>query len=261
MIMQPAILALLLGSILVSFMVVYAAGYGVSILRNWDLKDGSELQLNLERKTYLISTVMSYTFGFQLLSLFLFIFCADKLSGLFVGAMCAAGTLNMNGFGYPALIFKIINFILGGVWLIVNYTDNRAFDYPLIKKKYAFLLVVAPFILCEMALQGAFFLNLDPHIITSCCGSLFSPEGKGLGALFLSSLPTVPMKIVFYAAVILTGVSGFMFYSRGRPVTGYFFSLMSIITFSVAVAALISFISLYIYQLPTHHCPFCILQK
>jgi hypothetical protein len=29
----------------------------------------------------------------------------------------------------------------------------------------------------------------------------------------------------------------------------------------VAVVALISFISLYFYELPTHHCPFCILQR
>jgi hypothetical protein len=28
----------------------------------------------------------------------------------------------------------------------------------------------------------------------------------------------------------------------------------------VSIAALISFISLYYYELPTHHCPFCILQ-
>jgi hypothetical protein len=29
----------------------------------------------------------------------------------------------------------------------------------------------------------------------------------------------------------------------------------------VSVAALISFIALYFYELPTHHCPFCILQR
>ena len=261
MILHPAVLALCAGSLVVTFMVLSAAFYGMKILKHWDLKSGSELQLNLERQTYLISTIMSYAFGFQLFSLFLFIFTADTLAGLFTGAMCAAGTLNVNGFGYPALLFKIINFILGGVWLIVNYTDNRAIDYPLIKKKYAFLLVVAPFILVEMVLQGAYFLNLDAHVITSCCGSLFSPEGEGIGALFVSTLPTVPMKIVFYAAVILTVISGFLFYNRGRPVTGYFFALMSIITFVVSVSALISFISLYFYQLPTHHCPFCILQK
>jgi hypothetical protein len=31
--------------------------------------------------------------------------------------------------------------------------------------------------------------------------------------------------------------------------------------FIVSIAALISFISLYFYELPTHHCPFCILQQ
>jgi hypothetical protein len=39
------------------------------------------------------------------------------------------------------------------------------------------------------------------------------------------------------------------------------FSGLSMVTFVVAVAALISFICLYIYELPSHHCPFCILQK
>ena len=33
------------------------------------------------------------------------------------------------------------------------------------------------------------------------------------------------------------------------------------ITFLVSLASIISFISVYYYELPTHHCPFCILQK
>ncbi len=259
MIMHPAVIALSVGSVIVAFMIIYSAFYGVKILRHWDLKSGSELQLKLERKTYLISTVMSYAFCFQLFSFFLFIFTADKLSSLFVGAMCAAGTLNVNGYGYPALFFKMVNFIFGGVWLIVNGTDNRAIDYPLIKKKYLFLLVIGPFIIAEMVLQGAYFLQLSPHVITSCCGSLFSPEAKGVGAAF-TAFPSVPVKIVFFAAMILTFISGFFFYRRGKKRLGFFFALMSVVTFVLSVAALISFISLYVYQLPTHHCPFCILQ-
>ncbi len=260
MIMHPAIIALFVGSLVVSFMVLYAASYGVRIVRRWDLRSGSEVQLNLERQTYLISTVMSYAFCFQLFSLFLFIFTADKLSSLFVGAMCAAGTLNINGYGYPTLLFKIVNFILGGVWLVVNYTDNRAIDYPLIKKKYLLLLGITPLILTEMVLQGAYFLNLDAHVITSCCGSLFSPEAKGAGAL-LPSFPTIPAKIAFFASVFLTSASGLLFIRRGMVPVGYGFSFLSALTFVVSVAALICFISLYFYQLPTHHCPFCILQK
>jgi hypothetical protein len=260
MIIQPAIIALFVGSILVSCMVLYAACYGANILENWDLQDGSELQLGLERKTYLISTVMAYAFGFQLLSLFLFVFTADRLSGLFAGAMCAAGTLNVNGYGYTTLIFKILTFLLGGVWLIVNYTDNRAFNYPLIKIKYSFLLIITPFILAEMFIQGAYFFNLKADVITSCCGSIFSPESPGIKAS-LTALPSIPMKIVFYTAMTITAVSGFYFYLKGRAAAGVIFSVMAVITFTVSIAALISFISLYIYELPTHHCPFCILQK
>jgi len=37
--------------------------------------------------------------------------------------------------------------------------------------------------------------------------------------------------------------------------------LLSSLTFVVAAASLVSFICLYFYELPSHHCPFCILQK
>jgi hypothetical protein len=203
---------------------------------------------------------MSYAFGFQLLSLFLFIFTADKLSSLFVGAMCAAGTLNVNGFGYPTILLKIFNFLLGGIWLILNYTDNRAVDYPLIKTKYLFLLIITPFIFAEMVTQGAYFLNLKANVITSCCGSLFSPESTGMGAS-LTALPGIPMKILFFAVMSITLMSGLYFFLKSRASAGLFFSIMTLVTFAVSIAALISFISLYFYELPTHHCPFCILQK
>jgi hypothetical protein len=240
-------------------MVLYATRYGISIQRHWDLQSGSERQLELEKKTYLISTIMSYAFAFQLFSLFLFIFTADELNTLFTGAMCAAGTLNVNGFGYPALSLKIINFILGGAWLVANYTDNRAFDYPLIRRKYLFLIAITPFVIAETVVQGAYFLGLKPHVITSCCGSLFSPEGEGVSAS-LADLPTMPMRIMFYVGMGIAVVSGLLFISKGSRV-GYVFSMASIFTFVVSVASLISFISLYFYELPTHRCPFCILQK
>jgi hypothetical protein len=37
--------------------------------------------------------------------------------------------------------------------------------------------------------------------------------------------------------------------------------MSSAITLLVSLASILSFISLYFYELPTHHCPFCILQK
>ena len=68
------------------------------------------------------------------------------------------------------------------------------------------------------------------------------------------------MKIVFYSTIGLLIISGIFFY-RTVDWSGYLFSFVSTAAFVVSIAALISFISLYFYELPTHHCPFCIMQK
>ena len=257
MIFHPLVIALYVSSVLIAFMVLYAAYFGLQILRRWDLKSGSEMQLALERRTYLISTLLAYGFGAQLLSLFLFAFTADQLHSFFVGAMCAAGTLYVNAYGYPAFVLKIVNFLLAGLWLLVNYVDNRGYDYPLIRRKYSFLLIIAPLIVLEAVLQANYFLSMRPDIITSCCGTLFSIGEKSLVSEIVA-LPSAPMKVVFYGSMTLTFAAGILFYRQGRG--GYFFSLMSAVTFVVSILSILSFISLYFYELPTHHCPFCILQ-
>jgi len=174
-----------------------------------------------------------------------------------VGAMCAAGTLNVNGYGYPALVLKIVNFMLAGAWLSVNYVDNRAYDYPLVRKKYLFLLIITPLVLAETAALANYFLRLDPAIITSCCGSLFSANTGSITSEIVS-LPAKPLGIFFGLSIVAAIASGLFFYFRGKG--AYLFSVIAAATFVVAVLSLISFISPYIYELPTHHCPFCILQ-
>lgn len=258
MIYHPSIVALFVASLLIALMTVYSAYYGVQILRKWDIKSGSESQLILERRTYLISTILTYVFVFEIVSLFLHIYTADQLHTLFVGAMCAAGTLKVNSYGYPALILKTINFIAAGLWLLLNYMDNRGFDYPLIRKKYSFLLIITPFILTEAYLQGRYFLLLRPDIITSCCGSLFS-TGTGTLPSDIAALPPRPMEAAFFLSSAAMVAAGLYFYLRNRG--GYVFAGLSAAQLLISIAAILSFISPYFYELPTHHCPFCILQK
>lgn len=256
MIFHPAIIALLTGSLLTCAMLAYAAGYGALIIRDWDIKSGSELQLRLEQRTYLISTIMSYGMGFQALSLFLFIFTADGLHPYFIGAMCAAGCLKVNAWGYPTLLLKVLNAILAGLWLILNRTDNRAYDYPLIRIKYALLLAIVPLFVTETILQGLYFIGLKPEIITSCCGTLFTSDAKGITADILS-FPTKWVEIAFFAAMACTLAQGAIFTTKAK--WAYAYSAWSGVTFLLSIVALISFVSLYFYELPTHHCPFCIL--
>jgi hypothetical protein len=258
-ILNPTVIANLLASYVSTGMLVYAAYYGAQILKHWDIESGDELQLILERKTYLISTLLSYVCGLQLLSLFLYIFTADALCPLFVGAMCAAGTLNVNAFGYPTLVLKILNFILAGLWLVLNHADNQGYDYPLIKKKYLLLAFVAPFIVLETVLESAYFLGMQADVITSCCGSLFSSEKAGGLGSEIASLPAIPMLRIFYGAMLITLGSGLFFYLKGKG--GYLYAGLSLLMFVISLIAIVSFISLYIYELPTHHCPFCIIMQ
>ena len=258
MILHPAIIALLVSSGLMSFLVLYAAFYGIRIIMSWNLQSGSSQQIELERRTYLISTVLTYVFGFQLISLFLYVYTTDSLCTLFTGAMCAVGTLNVNRFGYPVLFLKVLNFLLAGLWLIVNTADNRGYDYPLIRKKYVFLLAIAPLLIAETVLQASYFLALHPDVITSCCGSLFSGSEEALVS-DLSAFPAALMKMLFPACMALTFSIGVFFYWKGKG--GYLFSALSAASFLVSLASILSFIAPYVYELPTHHCPFCLLQK
>ncbi len=258
MILHPAIIALLAGSALVAFMLLYSSWYGIEVIRKWDLRSGSELQLSLEKKTYLISTMMAYAMGFQLISLFLFVYTADSLCSLFTGAMCAAGTLNVNDFGYPVFLLKLVNFLFGGLWLVLNYTDNRAYDYPMIRKKYFFLIALMPLVLAEVFLQARYFFGLEAEIITSCCGSLFSSSDRS-AAPGIFALPVRLSTGIFYGWHIFVLGLGVFFYKTGKG--AYFFGIASLLLFFISGWALIQFISLYIYELPTHHCPFCMLKQ
>ena len=94
MFFKPGIIALFISSLLVSGMMLYASFYGMLILKYWDINSGSETQLRLERKTYLISTIIGYAFGFQLLSFFLFIYTADALHP-FLPAPCVPWVRSM----------------------------------------------------------------------------------------------------------------------------------------------------------------------
>lgn len=258
MIVNPAVIGLVTCSFLASAAAIQASFIGIQIIRGWDISSGSEKQITLERKTYLVSTFLNYVMGCELLSLFLFVSMADRMHTLFIGAMCAAGTLNANLYGYPTLMLKTTNFLLCGVFIIINYLDNKGFDYPLIRFKYGFMLGITPLILLETVFLFQYQAGLEPEIITSCCGALFG-EGADKVASEVAHLPSLAMKMVFYVCLALTLIAGARFCAKGKGAISY--SILNAGLFVISLASVISFISLYFYELPTHHCPFCLLQK
>ncbi|RJQ49977.1 MAG: hypothetical protein C4530_22410 [Desulfobacteraceae bacterium] len=258
MILNPAIIALIGGGILVCAFAVYAAANGILILRHWDLASGSDRQLGLERKTYLISTIFSYLLAFEFFGLFLFVYTTDHIHDLFVGAMCAAGTLKVNDYGYVTLVVKMAAFASCGIWMIVNHTDSKGYDYPLIRSKYKFLLPITGILLLENFLQYRYFTGLRADVITSCCGVLFSVDAENVAG-GMAALPAYGTQISFFLSIALSMRTGAHFLLTGRGVK--LFSLLVSGTMILSLVAVVSFISVYYYELPTHHCPFCLLQK
>ncbi len=258
MLFQPAIIALLLASGVAVAMLAAASPFAVQVIRQWDIASGSERQLALERRTYLFSTLAAFIMTVQLVALLLFVFNADRMSEMFVGAMCAVGALNVNPYGFPALIAQMAVFFLAASWLAVNHVDTRAPDYPLVRIKYALLLVLLPALLLSFGLQLKYFLGLKADVITSCCGSLFSGDAKGLAAE-VASLKPLPAMFVFYGTIAVS--TGLTFaHARTHRHAYLAAAAASAAAFAATLVGVLSFVSLYIYEHPNHHCPFCILK-
>ena len=56
--------------------------------------------------------------------------------------------------------------------------DQQAGDYPIIRPKYVGLLLLTPLVALDLVQQVRFFAGLEPEIVTSCCGALFSESGS-----------------------------------------------------------------------------------
>lgn len=254
---NPGIIALLLTSALTASMLCYAALFAMGLLRRWDLQSGSSMQLMMERKTYLISMLLAYALGFEILALFLFIQTAEGLHTLFVGAMCAAGTLNVNPFGYPTLLVRVLLATMAGVWLVLNWMDSKAPDYPIIRARYWLIIFMAPLALASAVLSWLYLTGLRADVITSCCGTLFSQGGGSVSEDIQISGPDL-VRVAYLTITALTFIIGVTYYVTARWART--FATLSALMLPLSLLALTSWISPYIYELPTHHCPFCMIQ-
>ncbi len=262
-------LSLVLCSIVVLFLIANAARTGVRVLRYWNQASDSNLQISLENETWLASTLIEFALAVQGLSLLLFILAADSYSQVIAGAMCATGSLLANEFGLPTLYLKLAGFFLYGFWILLHQIDIRSEVYPLVRIKYLYLLLLIPFILADIIFQTLYIANLDPDIITSCCAVVFS-DAAGEGGNLLGSLPQTIMLWLYYGTIaVLLGLALLMNNriprlklsgKRVQSSLSFLYATGWLWFFGLALAVITSVISSYIYAMPFHRCPFCIIK-
>jgi hypothetical protein len=260
MILNPWVISMYVGILGMALLYSYALTISAQIVRYWDINSMEEGQLILERKAYLSSTIIQYGLGIEIVSIVLFYMTLESMAEVIPGAMCATGALKANIYGFPALFLKMAVAFVCAVWIIIHHVDTKLEDFHLTRFKYRCLFVLAPLLLCDLTLQFLYFLNLDPNVITSCCGVVFEIEGEGFGSS-MASLPPETMMLTFFISIPILLSMGYFLATKKSAIGYYLYSLFGLILFVISILGIISFVAPYIYEMPTLHCPFNIMRR
>lgn len=236
---------ILLALLMIAFLFI------IPILKNWDFSQTSSNQYRLEKRSYLINTIIYFSLFIKIFLIGYFIYTVDLLSSIIPGAMCATGVFGFNDYGYLLLINKIVLLFFSLLWIVVNHIDLKRKNFPYFKTKSYLFLIIILLVLSEVILDVLYFSNLSTESLATCC-SVFYDTSKSSPLPFGLSITNV--LILFYVFFIS------LLFSNHKKYLLSSFILNSLFIY-IGYYALIYFFGTYIYQLPTHHCPFCMLQK
>lgn len=251
--LTPQIVALLVLDVIFIFFGLIAFFLSVKIALLWNAKATTPLQYKLYQQSYLVAVIIKYLFVLKLPLFLFFIFTCDTLSSIITGAMCASGVVNSVDFGLNLTLFKLVNLYLFGFWLLLHHADMKEETQPFTKLKFFLFTLFAIPLFVEIFLEIDFFTSLNISKIVSCCGTLFSAASTSSVSLLFLVNANVWM-LLFYASFAVVIVA---YKVKNTPLL----ILSNIFLCFFAIVSLILFFSPYVYELPTHHCPFCLLQS
>jgi len=219
----------------------------------WERDATTKKQYTLQLQSYLGATIIKFIFYLKIPLFLFFIYTLDSLAHLLPGAMCGAGVVNATVYGTPLLFIKILNVYLFGYWIVLHKEDMQTKTQIYMKRKFFIYLIAYFLLLGEIILEFQLFGGLDVSKVVDCCGAIFSTTDKSYLAEVLGMNTTLLLTLFYgvFSALIIA------FIVKNR----YFFSLVNLLYLIISLIALIAFFGTYIYELPTHHCPFCLLQK
>jgi len=252
-------IALAICGLVVLFLMGIAVRSGLRVLLYWDPASDSNRQIRLENEIWLTSTLVEYALAIQIVSLILFVLAADFYSHSITGAMCATGSFLADRYGIPALIIKIGGVFFYGFWIVLHRLDIRSEKYPLVRVKYFYLLLLFPLLLLDLTLESLFVYGLKPDIITSCCAVVFD-DASGGGTNLLSGFGHTVNMVSFYGTLGVIVMAGFLLLRHWRRFLALLFGCFCLGFFFLALTVITAEFSSYIYAMPFHKCPFCILK-
>jgi hypothetical protein len=253
MILMPEVLTIFILNLVFLLFSMIAFILSIKIYLKWDLNSTSQNQYKLEKQSFLTATIIKYIFVIKVPLFLFFVFTLGKISNVLTGAMCAAGVVDATQYGTYLLILKILNIYLFAFWLVLNSVDMQYEKQPFTKRKFGlFILAFIPFAI-ELIIEFIMFSSIDIDKMVSCCGTLYSSSSTSyISNIFAIKTPL--LLTLFYSNFVLIM---FFYYLKNR----YLYAVANIFFVIISLISLIVFFGTYIYELPTHHCPFCFLQK
>lgn len=249
--LNSEVIVYLLSEIVLYVLLLIAAIATLGILRGWNFDHFTDKQFALENRSYLVMSIIFFVLGLKMLLLPYFAYTIDTLSFLVPGAMCAAGVIDANHYGDPLLMIKIIILFLSGLWIRINRMDLDEKYYPYMKFKSWFYLLIFILLSIELTLDILYFTHIETTNPVSCCSVIFGALG---GNILPFGLDIKKLLLLFYLLYILLVLMLLSQHYLIRVVVSVCFAL-------VAYYSIVYFFGTYIYELPTHRCPFCMLQK
>jgi len=249
----PEIITLTILNVLFFLFASLAFYFSVRILLFYDANATTQTQYKLEKQSYLIATIIKFIFYIKIPLFIFFIFTLDKIATILPGAMCGAGVVNATVYGTPLLLLKILNLYIFAYWIVLNSEDMKSQESKYLRLKFLLFCFAYILLVVEIVTQIVMFFSIDVNSVVDCCGAIFSTTNGTYLSTILSLKPLYLLS-TFYGIFLFLIVSYFI---KNR----YIFSLLNAMFLIVSLISLIAYFGTYIYELPTHHCPFCLLQK
>lgn len=245
------VIVFLLGESILFILLLVAFIVSLKILYKWDFESFTPFQFTLERQAYLVTTIILFVFFMKFLLVIYFVFSIDALSLIVPGAMCGAGVISANDYGSYLLILKITILFFLTLWLYLHYYDIRTKNHQWFKQKSWLFSGIFLLILLELNLDYAYFTHIDTHVPVSCCSALF---GQLEGANPLPFGLNISMLLMLFYLLYLVSILTLYIGQR------LLYIISNLLFVFIAYYAVVYFFGTYIYELPTHKCPFCMLQ-
>lgn len=238
--------------IFVLFMLFIAMYHTLIILLKYNRDATDSLQYILEKKSYLVGVIVWVALVVKIFLLLFFVYTLSELADIVPGAMCGAGVIGSNIYGEPLLLLKIAIVFLACLWILLNIEEQRDIKRTFFRVKLWFFGGLFFLIVLEAILETLFLSNISTQNPVLCCSSIYKDTEFGTSLPF--ELSNVVLVVSFYSFLALILVSNYKKYGAVNI-------LLTLLFAYVSYYAIVYFFGTYIYELPTHKCPFCLFQS